>query len=249
MQALLLSGRFRLAADYLRTSAAQPLLEGGDAEALVVSAAREYFNAATSLSDPALDRVSECLGVLPPGLIDPSGDAAAEARLVEAARMLASYGCSLLPLQVRLHPDRLQIVLSLIEDDGEEGEGGGGVARAAARRAAARGRRGGWRRGGRCRPPWCRRPWTWEGSHAPRAVTAIGGGARRAGGGGQAPRDRSSGQTQPAPRWQPRAGDRADVQARGGGICPGLEAVHRDLHGGGGEWGVGVGRGVGGEGE
>ena len=110
MQSLLLAGHFRLAADYLKTGAAADLLQTGAAEALVLAAAREYFNAAASAADPTLDLSAECLRVLP----SRSAAVAAEHRLVEGMRTLAGLGCALLPLQVRLHTDRVQIVVDLV---------------------------------------------------------------------------------------------------------------------------------------
>ena len=113
MQALLLAGHFRLAADFLRSSNAQYLLDSGAAESLVLAAAREYFDSASSVADPSLERVSECLLVLPHA----SAEVVIEQRLLEGVRTLASFGCELLPLQVRLHSDRLQIVLDQIGND------------------------------------------------------------------------------------------------------------------------------------
>ena len=114
MQALLLAGHFRLAADHLRGHAANEPLDPDKIEALVLASAREYFNAATSADDASLDSASECLRVVP----QPSATVLEELRLIEAVRSLARLGCSLLPLQVRLHPDRLQILIDLIETSG-----------------------------------------------------------------------------------------------------------------------------------
>jgi tetratricopeptide (TPR) repeat protein len=63
LQALLLTGQFRLANDYLRSYTEQLGLAA--AEALVLDAAREYFNGASTTLDPALERMAECLRVLP----------------------------------------------------------------------------------------------------------------------------------------------------------------------------------------
>ena len=102
---------------------AAKLIEGDAIESLVLSAAREYFNAASSMTDPSLDCVAECLRVLP----QESAAVDTELRLLEGVRVLASYGCTLLPLQVRLHQDRPQIVIDLVEAgvaSAAAGEGG-----------------------------------------------------------------------------------------------------------------------------
>ena len=111
LQALLLAGRFQLAADYLRTSHAH-ILDDGTAESLVLAAAREYFDSASSSHDASLERASDCLRVLPQA----SASVATEQRLLDGVRQLYAYGCTLLPLQVRLHQDRLQIILDLIHE-------------------------------------------------------------------------------------------------------------------------------------
>ena len=124
LQALLLTGQFRLANDYLRSYTEQLGLAA--AEALVLDAAREYFNGASSTLDPALERMAECLRVLP----QTTPAVEAEFRLLEGVKLLARYGCTPPPLQVRRLPDRLVLVLELID----------GIARAeeeAAARAAA----------------------------------------------------------------------------------------------------------------
>ena len=97
MQAVLLAGEFRFAADYLSRDAAQEHINGATAEAVVLEAAREYFDSATSARDPTLERAAECLRVLPL----PSDEIAAELRLLQAMKMLDAYGCTLTPLQVR----------------------------------------------------------------------------------------------------------------------------------------------------
>jgi hypothetical protein len=76
------------------------------AEALVLDAAREYFNGASSTLDPALERMAECLRVLP----QTTPAVEAEFRLLEGVKLLARYGCTPPPLQVRRLPDRLVLV-------------------------------------------------------------------------------------------------------------------------------------------
>ena len=138
LQSLLLAGCFRLGADFLRSADADAI-DAGVVEALVLAAAvrakppplpravlptprnpratprvaqREYFNAAVDAADPALARAAECVRVLP----DSASDAASEAvqlelQLVDALRLLSSLGSPLLPLQLRLHTDRTQLLL------------------------------------------------------------------------------------------------------------------------------------------
>ena len=67
MQALLLGGQFRLAADSLRGSEASPAsLTSETAAPLVLAAAAELFNSAASAQDTALQHAQQCLGD-PPG--------------------------------------------------------------------------------------------------------------------------------------------------------------------------------------
>ena len=110
MHALLLAGQFRLAADFLRTPGAQHLNENGTAESLVLAVGRDYFDSARDATDPLMKLVSDCLLVLPSA----SEAVIAEQRLLEGLRILATYGCNLLPLEIRMHPDRLQIVIDLM---------------------------------------------------------------------------------------------------------------------------------------
>jgi hypothetical protein len=129
LQALLLTGQFRLANDYLRSYTEQLGLAA--AEALVLDAAREYFNGASSTLDPALERMAECLRVLP----QTTPAVEAEFRLLEGVKLLARYGCTPPPLQVRRLPDRLVLVLELIDGIARAEEEA--AARAAAHAAAA----------------------------------------------------------------------------------------------------------------
>ena len=129
LQALLLTGQFRLANDYLRSYTEQLGLAA--AEALVLDAAREYFTGASSTLDPALERMAECLRVLP----QTTPAVEAEFRLLEGVKLLARYGCTPPPLQVRRLPDRLVLVLELIDGIARAEEEA--AARAAAHAAAA----------------------------------------------------------------------------------------------------------------
>lgn len=97
LQALLLAAEFRLAADFLRAqTSSTPLLGMDTAERLVLMAAREYFNSAPSSADSSVEHAEKCLRVLPLA----SGEVEAELNLVNAVRLLATFGCELLPLQV-----------------------------------------------------------------------------------------------------------------------------------------------------
>ncbi|KAL1529936.1 hypothetical protein AB1Y20_000864 [Prymnesium parvum] len=111
LQALLLAAEFRLAADFLRAqTSSTPLLGMDTAERLVLMAAREYFNSAPSSADSSVEHAEKCLRVLPLA----SGEVEAELNLVKAVRLLATFGCELLPLQVRMHPDRRKLVVELV---------------------------------------------------------------------------------------------------------------------------------------
>ena len=114
MQSLLLAGQYRLAGDYLRSYTIQEQIDTATAESLVLEAARELLNAASSTIDPALDHVAECIRVLPGR---PSEAVQTELALLEAMRVLASYGSTPPPLMVRRHPKRIEIVLELLESE------------------------------------------------------------------------------------------------------------------------------------
>ncbi|XP_038071968.1 neuroblastoma-amplified sequence-like, partial [Patiria miniata] len=73
---------------------------------LVLSAAREYFNSSADLMDSCMDLARSCLQLLhdcPPGVQE-------ELDLIASLALLDDYNVSILPLQVRLCSDRLELV-------------------------------------------------------------------------------------------------------------------------------------------
>eukprot|EP00117_Sycon_ciliatum_P023048 scpid5108/ scgid19701/ Neuroblastoma-amplified sequence; Neuroblastoma-amplified gene protein homolog len=77
---------------------------------LVVDSAREYFNSAASLDDPDMILACECLDLIKVE----SPAIQAELNLVNAVKLLNDFSVPILPLQVRLHEDRLSLVKSCI---------------------------------------------------------------------------------------------------------------------------------------
>ncbi|XP_062511926.1 NBAS subunit of NRZ tethering complex-like isoform X2 [Corticium candelabrum] len=73
---------------------------------LVLSAAREYFNSATSLKDRDMDLAKSCLGLLE----DRPPDVQTELNLISALAILSDFGVKMLPLQVRLAAKKLSII-------------------------------------------------------------------------------------------------------------------------------------------
>ncbi|KAK7009358.1 neuroblastoma-amplified sequence [Biomphalaria glabrata] len=73
---------------------------------LVLSAAREYFNSSANLSDPCMDMARTCLNLI----LDSPKQIQEELDLIASLALLDEFGVSVLPLQVRLSKDRLELV-------------------------------------------------------------------------------------------------------------------------------------------
>ncbi|XP_034017552.1 neuroblastoma-amplified sequence isoform X2 [Thalassophryne amazonica] len=73
---------------------------------LVLAAAREYFNSSTTLTDPCMLLARACLQLVtdcPPAIQE-------ELDLISALCQLEDFSVNVLPLQVRLRPDRLSLI-------------------------------------------------------------------------------------------------------------------------------------------
>ncbi|GFN79688.1 neuroblastoma-amplified sequence-like [Plakobranchus ocellatus] len=73
---------------------------------LALSAAREYFDSSANLSDPCMDLARSCLNLIldaPPAIQE-------ELDLIASLALLNEFGVAVLPLQVRLSKDRLELV-------------------------------------------------------------------------------------------------------------------------------------------
>ena len=92
------------------STSAPPKLALAVARASTVSVAREYFNAAASASDPSMALAKQCLANFP----EMHPDIMAELNLVQACHLLDSLGAKVVPLQVRLSNDRMQLVLDAV---------------------------------------------------------------------------------------------------------------------------------------
>ncbi|XP_034143835.1 neuroblastoma-amplified sequence isoform X2 [Esox lucius] len=73
---------------------------------LVLAAAREYFNSSTTLTDPCMGLARACLQLIS----DCPAAVQEELDLISALSVLEDLNVKILPLQVRLRPDRLSIV-------------------------------------------------------------------------------------------------------------------------------------------
>uniref|UniRef100_F6VNR9 NBAS subunit of NRZ tethering complex n=1 Tax=Monodelphis domestica TaxID=13616 RepID=F6VNR9_MONDO len=78
--------------------------------ALVLAASREYFNSSTSLSDSCMDLARSCLQLI----TDCPSPVQEELDLIRALGYLEEFGVKILPLQVRLCPDRLSLIKECI---------------------------------------------------------------------------------------------------------------------------------------
>ncbi|XP_045524130.1 neuroblastoma-amplified sequence-like isoform X2 [Pieris brassicae] len=111
--ALLTSGdpdSIRMSADVLTCT---PLMQYGshminyeNTVKLVLNAAREYFNSASSLIDPALQLATLCLKLIERGNVEVQQ----EIDLIEALLTLNAFRIKLLPIQVRLCEDRMKLI-------------------------------------------------------------------------------------------------------------------------------------------
>uniref|UniRef100_A0A2K5CEZ1 NBAS subunit of NRZ tethering complex n=1 Tax=Aotus nancymaae TaxID=37293 RepID=A0A2K5CEZ1_AOTNA len=73
---------------------------------LVLAASREYFNSSTNLTDSCMDLARCCLQLItdrPPAIQE-------ELDLIQAVGCLEEFGVKILPLQVRLCPDRISLI-------------------------------------------------------------------------------------------------------------------------------------------
>lgn len=77
-----------------------------DSVRLVVNAAQEYFNSATNLSHFSMIMAKTCLNLIE----DSSEDIQKELDLIESLSILEEFGISILPLQIRLKENRLDLV-------------------------------------------------------------------------------------------------------------------------------------------
>ncbi|XP_060067245.1 NBAS subunit of NRZ tethering complex-like [Ylistrum balloti] len=75
---------------------------------LVISAAREYFNSSSNLMDPCMDLARACLNLIRETPLPPSIQE--ELDLIGSLALLDDFSVSVLPLQVRLSDDRLDLV-------------------------------------------------------------------------------------------------------------------------------------------
>ncbi|XP_065910966.1 NBAS subunit of NRZ tethering complex-like isoform X2 [Dysidea avara] len=73
---------------------------------LVLSAAQDYFNSASSPSDHEMDLAQQCLDLIG----ETVSEITAEKELIEAMRLLASCQVSILPVKVRLCVNKLEII-------------------------------------------------------------------------------------------------------------------------------------------
>ncbi|KAJ0182797.1 hypothetical protein K1T71_002166 [Dendrolimus kikuchii] len=84
------------------------LIEYDRSVELISNAAKEYFNSASSLNDPALELARCCLQLIK----SDNREIHQELDLISALQILSAFGLTLLPIQVRLCEDKM----SLIED-------------------------------------------------------------------------------------------------------------------------------------
>ncbi|KAK3595169.1 hypothetical protein CHS0354_002768 [Potamilus streckersoni] len=79
---------------------------------LILSSAQEYFNSSASLSDPCMDLARSCLNLIQ----DKQPQIQEEQDLIASLTILEEFDVSLLPLQVRLSKDRLQLVKQAVQN-------------------------------------------------------------------------------------------------------------------------------------
>ncbi|XP_070541643.1 NBAS subunit of NRZ tethering complex-like [Ptychodera flava] len=78
---------------------------------LVLNAAMEYFNSSANLNDPCMLLARECLLVIK----DKPPQIQVELDLIEAIPLLDAFAVSILPLQVRLCEDRIDLVIKALQ--------------------------------------------------------------------------------------------------------------------------------------
>ncbi|CAK1601604.1 unnamed protein product [Parnassius mnemosyne] len=111
------AGGVRLAGAVLSCSAAArrgpPALSYACSVQLVLSAAREYFNSASALTDPALDLARCCLTLIE----DENDEIQQELDLIAALPLLSAFGLTILPIQVRLCEDKMTLIQECLKLD------------------------------------------------------------------------------------------------------------------------------------
>ncbi|XP_021365609.1 neuroblastoma-amplified sequence-like [Mizuhopecten yessoensis] len=80
---------------------------------LVISASREYFNSSSNLMDPCMDLARACLNLICDTPLPPSIQE--ELDLIGSLALLDDFSVSVLPLQVRLSDDRLDLVRQAVK--------------------------------------------------------------------------------------------------------------------------------------
>ncbi|XP_045511446.1 neuroblastoma-amplified sequence-like isoform X1 [Colias croceus] len=80
---------------------------------LVLEAAREYFNSASSLTDPSLQLARSCLNLIERG----HPEVEEEIDLIEALPILNAFRIKLLPIQIRLCEDRMKLIEDCLKSE------------------------------------------------------------------------------------------------------------------------------------
>ncbi|XP_072947377.1 NBAS subunit of NRZ tethering complex-like isoform X1 [Epargyreus clarus] len=88
-------------------------VRGGGAARLALDAAREYTNSAGGLADPALDLARCCLDLIQ----ESTPEIEEERELLAALKILHSFNLEMLPVQVRLSENRLELIDQCLESD------------------------------------------------------------------------------------------------------------------------------------
>ncbi|KNC97239.1 uncharacterized protein SPPG_07625 [Spizellomyces punctatus DAOM BR117] len=120
LSVVLSSGKFRLAKRIMQPESGLPPLPSDVSETLVINAAREFFDNAHSgdMNHGLMKKARDCLKVLPTSPILQT-----ELNLIKATHQLTTrYNITLdpkediliLPIQIRLHPDRLQLIQQIL---------------------------------------------------------------------------------------------------------------------------------------
>ncbi|CAG0925285.1 unnamed protein product, partial [Notodromas monacha] len=81
---------------------------------LCLEASREYLDACASATGPNVALAAECLALVGPGS---SPEVARDMKLIESLPVLSQYGVKLLPVQIRLKPDKLDVIREVLRSD------------------------------------------------------------------------------------------------------------------------------------
>ncbi|XP_046403983.1 neuroblastoma-amplified sequence-like [Ischnura elegans] len=73
---------------------------------LILKSAREYFDSSGDVHDPSMNLAKSCLQLI----LDQDNEIEEELDLIEALHILSEFGVKMLPLQVRLFPNRIKLV-------------------------------------------------------------------------------------------------------------------------------------------